>query len=195
MLRLKEPEPELGRMAVGYLEKSIGKGMVTVEPYLVGYQAKAQLEVDLPEGFFEKFCKQLNSGYLPNGLYGLSVGLLSLSRFDNPPLPKEALQRLFEEVLINPRVVGVARGHVLTTYSIFSAEVQGDLLKSYLLAKEATRIAPGFIPFKQNAVLMAYAAGQKDHAIRLLSEVEESDKIGLFKRETTRLKSIMENAS
>jgi hypothetical protein len=194
MLRLKGVESQLGLMALGYLEKSIGKGMVTVEPYLVGYQAKAQLGIDLPEGFFEKFCHQLNSGYLPNGLYGLSVGLLGLSRFENPPLSQDALQQLFEETLKNPRVVGIARGHVLTTYSIFSAEAQGDLVKSYSLAKKATQIAPGFIPFKQNAALMAYAAGQKDHALGLLSEVEESDKIGLFKRETTRLKSIMNNA-
>lgn len=193
MLRVHNPDPEHGVLALKYLEKSIGKGMVTVEPYLVGYQAKAQLNLELPEGFFDAFAVQLRTGYVPNGLYGLANGLLGLSRFPVPPLDANSLSKLFEEGLQNPRIAGVGRGHLLTAYSIFVAETLHDMGKAYELSEGAVVSAPNFIPFRQNAALMAFAAGNKIRAQDLLIEVESQDKIGVFKRETERLKSIFEN--
>lgn len=165
--------------------------MVTVEPYLVGYQGMAQLGLVLPGGFFEQFASQLREGYIPNGLYSLAQGLLSLSRFDHPPLSVENLEYLYEQCLMNPRVVGVSRGHILTAYSIFAAETQGDFAKAKEISRQAVLAAPDFIPFKQNAALMAYFAGDRGGAKRMLAEIEEQDKLGLFRRETIRLKSML----
>lgn len=191
MLRLKNPDPSLGVLAVNYLEKSRGKGMVTVEPYMVGFQGKAQLNLVLPDGYFEQFATQLREGYIPNGLYGLAQGMLSLSRFKNPPLSVENMEYLYEQALMNPRVGDVGRGHLLTAYSIFAAETQENMERAEALSGLAVQAAPDFIPFKQNAALMAYAAGHQERAMQMLAEIEAQDKLGMFKRETSRLKKLM----
>jgi protein O-mannosyl-transferase len=195
MLRLHRTEPELAQMTTAYLEKSIGMGMISVEPYLLAYQAKAQLGLAVPEGFFEKYRVQLRSGRMPNTMYSFAQGLLSLSRFKDLPLSPEQLTILYEEALSNPRVGGVGRGHVLTAYSIFSAETLENIEKAYLLSGQAVQVAPEFIPFKQNAALMAYSAGRKEDALQLLSEIEAADRFGMYKQESARLKVIMESSS
>jgi hypothetical protein len=191
MLRMSSEEPEIGRRAISYLEKSIGKSMVTVEPFLVGLQAEAQLNISLPDDFRDRFVAQLETGYLPNGLYGLAQGFLALSRFESRNVSNEDLERFYLAVLKNPRLGGVGRGHMLTSYSIFLAEQQQDYQKAAEVAEEAVMAAPKFIPFMQNAALMAYAAQKEARAFELLREIQRMDRLGLHRRETERVENFL----
>ena len=79
---------------------------------------------------------------------------------------------------------------MLTAYSIFSAETLGDLRR--LIFSLCKQCKWRLILFHSNKMrLMAFAAGRKDEAFRLLLEVEASDRFGMFKHESARLKKIM----
>jgi hypothetical protein len=189
ILRMGSSEPELGRRAIWYLEQSMGKGMVSVEPFLVGLQAQAQLGVSLPSDFQQRFLIHLENGYLPNGLYGLAQGLLSLSRFQPRTLTNDQLDSFYLAALKNSRVVGTGRGHLLTSYSIFLAEQRGDLRRAAEVSEKAVLADNKFIPFLQNAAWMAFAVQNEVRAIELIGEVQSLDHFGLHRRETERIRS------
>ena len=157
-------------------------------PYDTWAKAATNLNAAVEAAYYVGSTQQV---LVTNGLYGLAQGFLALSRFEPRNVSNEELERFYLAVLRNPRLDGVGRGHMLTSYSIFLAEQRQDYQKAAEIAEEAVIVAPKFIPFMQNAALMAYAAHKEERAFELLGEIQRLDRLGLHRRETERVENFL----